>query len=564
MQLYFWTMNKLKKNRGKLKQRLLEKLRLTKSLRLKNTLKDLYQRDRLPEAATLAIRSAAAYPDEWFFHYRAGTTLRKLGHDREACRYFSQALNLRPDHGESAKRLIDAIAESKNSATLAEDFSHSLFVAWASTENSVHINRLLSAAAPANLDRAAQLCSQYHRAAGRSSEIVIGPIRTVRDWAKLTRAPLREAGEIETIPFMAPRVHGVPESSEIILGKSNKPYVAEIANARIFSKLDLVLTQDGSVLSDEAGHEEFGQFVSYEYARTLVLRQRDRLLIDLTRHKTRRIEAAAFLAGPGSGAFGHWFPEYLPRIEFFRKHPDFVKLPIVVDATMPKSHFDQLRRLTDNEFILLQPDESLICGRLLVASSPTFLPVALTVETLEPHSVPGMSPRAYQFLQRELPRRPAPKAPFRRIFLARRKMGWRLLLNEADVTEALAKLGFEIVYVEDLNADEQIELFQEAEWIVGPHGSALLNIIFASPAAKILVLSQPKLFNWGAFQGPMEVLGYRPLCVCAEYATDPEKKHSDYSVSPGLVVEALQSMGLRPMTQNAEVARETASLDQTS
>jgi capsular polysaccharide biosynthesis protein len=115
-----------------------------------------------------------------------------------------------------------------------------------------------------------------------------------------------------------------------------------------------------------------------------------------------------------------------------------------------------------------------------------------------------------------------------------------------------------------MSADEQIELFQEAEWIVGPHGSALLNIIFASPAAKILVLSQPNLFNWGAFQGPMEVLGYRPLCVCAEYATHPDKKHSDYRLSPERLVEALEFMGLQAPARNAELSTAEARRDHMS
>jgi capsular polysaccharide biosynthesis protein len=125
-------------------------------------------------------------------------------------------------------------------------------------------------------------------------------------------------------------------------------------------------------------------------------------------------------------------------------------------------------------------------------------------------------------------------------------MFWRRLLNEAEIVETLIGLGFEVVYLENMSLDEQIELFQQAEWIVGPHGSAFLNIIFASVDANILVLSQPNLFNWGAFQGPMEVLGYRPLCVCAEYATDRDRKHSDYRVSSERVVGALEFMGLRP------------------
>jgi hypothetical protein len=75
----------------------------------------------------------------------------------------------------------------------------------------------------------------------------------------------------------------------------------------------------------------------------------------------------------------------------------------------------------------------------------------------------------------------------------------------------------------------------------------LLNLIFADPSANVLVLSQPNLYNWGAFQGPMEVLGYRPLFVCGVNVTDMERKHSDYTVAPEQIIAALDSMGLPPV-----------------
>jgi capsular polysaccharide biosynthesis protein len=124
-------------------------------------------------------------------------------------------------------------------------------------------------------------------------------------------------------------------------------------------------------------------------------------------------------------------------------------------------------------------------------------------------------------------------------------MQWRRLINEAEVEAALVSVGFETVYLERMNAAEQVSTFENAEWIVAPVGSALLNMIFADPAAKVLILSQPNLFNWGTLQGPMEALGYKPLFVCGERANDENYKHSDYRMSPGLVMSALRGMGFK-------------------
>lgn len=534
-----------KRARKKLHDFLARKFGFKRAYREKK-ITELQQRGDLQRAAELAVRYIALYPDSWLFHFVVGSALhaRAPEQETEICQHLGAVLALRPGHLETCAHLLSIILRSKDLPALALEFSDTLSKACAATDDRRLLNLLLRAIVlPEDLDQAADQLARIYRNAGHEPDLAIGPIRTVRDWAATSHAPLMEAGDVESIPFKPPVVYGAPASLDIIYGRSNKPYVAELANVRVFSHSSVIQTAEGVMLSDDAGHETFGEFVSFKYERRLALRQRDRLLLDLTQHTARKMDAAIFLGGLASESFGHWFPEFLPRVQFLRRHPDFDKLPIILDADMPASHYQYLRGLVKNEFILMEADETLSCGRLLLASSPTFLPVHLTVSNLNPHDVPGMSPRSLQFLKDELS--PAGTArPHRRIFLARKNMQWRRLTNEGDVAEALVKLGFEIVHLETMSAAAQIEVFQQAAWIVAPNGSALLNIIFADTAVKILVISQPNLFNWGAFQGPFEVLGYRPVFVCGEYAADTSKKHSDYSVPPGLVVKALADMGL--------------------
>ena len=123
-------------------------------------------------------------------------------------------------------------------------------------------------------------------------------------------------------------------------------------------------------------------------------------------------------------------------------------------------------------------------------------------------------------------------------------MKWRRLLNEEEIAADLSKFNFEIIFIEELTVSEQIKLFQQAEWIVAPNGSALLNLVFADTSVKLLVLTQPNLFNWGTFQGPMDSLGYQSVCVCGEYAVSEEQKHSDYHISVQHIRKALAYFGM--------------------
>ena len=467
----------------------------------------LQQQGRLAEALEFARRAIEVSPDQWHLQYVTGYALKGMGRTKEACEYLRRAVAIAPDEALCVKHLIEAIAASDG-------------VRAAGTEY-------------------AGLCRQ----AGHVVETTTARISTVREWGQQTNLVLLEAGAAEEIPFEAPMVWPLNTPTDFHVEISDKPYVADIAGARIFSHSSLVLTPDGTALSDTAGHPQFGRYVSFTYEDVVLGQSPDELLLNLGEFVTREIEAGVFLAGSASDAFGHWLPEFLPKLQFYMLHPDFASLPIIVDADMPKNHFEYLRRFVCNPLILLHRGESFHCQRLLVAPSPSFSPVEWLPNDIPVHRLPGLSPRALRFLQKAAHDTDA--APDgSRIFLARRKLQWRRLLNESEITDDLSELGFRTVYIEEMDVQSQIDLFRRAEWIVAPNGSALLNVIFSSPRVKLLILSQAGLFNLGTYQGPMRALGYNPVWLCGEDAGAGGYKHSDYSVSIQKIRLVLAEMGL--------------------
>jgi capsular polysaccharide biosynthesis protein len=71
---------------------------------------------------------------------------------------------------------------------------------------------------------------------------------------------------------------------------------------------------------------------------------------------------------------------------------------------------------------------------------------------------------------------------------ARGKGKGRHIINEDELFLQLRKLGFERYAPEELPIPDQIELFYDAEMVVGAHGSALTNILF-SEGIKVLELN---------------------------------------------------------------------------
>lgn len=79
-----------------------------------------------------------------------------------------------------------------------------------------------------------------------------------------------------------------------------------------------------------------------------------------------------------------------------------------------------------------------------------------------------------------------------RIYLPRKPGGRRSISNDAAVIELLSSYGFIVVRPETMSMQDQVDLFQRAEVIAGPHGAALGGMVFA-PGAKLLAIYPEKM-----------------------------------------------------------------------
>ena len=122
----------------------------------------------------------------------------------------------------------------------------------------------------------------------------------------------------------------------------------------------------------------------------------------------------------------------------------------------------------------------------------------------------------------------------RRIYISRRKVRHRRLLNEQELEPLCAKFGFETVFPEDMPIGEQVRLFRSSSIVMGVKGAALTNVMFCHPGSRLIVLSpsdNPDPFFWniatakgmayselfGRVAQEEGVRGHRDFCV------DPRK-----------------------------------------
>jgi Glycosyltransferase 61 len=104
--------------------------------------------------------------------------------------------------------------------------------------------------------------------------------------------------------------------------------------------------------------------------------------------------------------------------------------------------------------------------------------------------------------------RPSP----RRLYIDRRSSRERPLVNEAELMDALARLGFVMVRPDTLSLADQVRLFRGADVIVAPHGAELTNLGFCRPGTQIIELLMDAYCNW-CFRNLAGLMRLRYDCV---------------------------------------------------
>ncbi|MCC7338083.1 MAG: glycosyltransferase family 61 protein [Pirellulaceae bacterium] len=171
----------------------------------------------------------------------------------------------------------------------------------------------------------------------------------------------------------------------------------------------------------------------------------------------------------------HWITEVLPRLELARRAGWTEADYYVVDCYKPFQR-QTLQSLGIPREKVIEPHNGLLieADELIVPSLATALARSRTGEMLrEAFGVPS----------------PPQVGGTRRIFVSRKNARTRRIANETQIEEVLTPLGFEFHCLEQYTLAKQIQLFGEAEMIVGGHGAGLTNMLYAQAGTRVIELA---------------------------------------------------------------------------
>lgn len=127
-----------------------------------------------------------------------------------------------------------------------------------------------------------------------------------------------------------------------------------------------------------------------------------------------------------------------------------------------------------------------------------------------------------------------------KIFLAR-KSGTARSYNQNEILEYFQQIGFTALYLDEYSFLEQVSIFNQAKFIIGPTGAAWSNIIFCQPGTQALCWLSEQLAEFSVFStlATLVQCDMRFVLAQAENQDDP---HSNYSVQLDTIIELYEKM----------------------
>lgn len=217
---------------------------------------------------------------------------------------------------------------------------------------------------------------------------------------------------------------------------------------------------------------EFKFYSSHTHVENLGPLQFAKRAINCAPKSWRKIPKGIWVLDEWSANYFHWMTDCLPRIwEGLERDP---KAPVL----LPYSY---------QSLAFVSESLKLIGAAVIFFKSNQNLKVSTVILTARTASFPNFNLKLTQKTREKLSFK-ASTEPWRNVYISRKLAGKRKVHNETEVELILKKRGFEVVYAEQLNLSQEIQLMGETKILVSLHGAVLTNMLFLAPNTKVLEL----------------------------------------------------------------------------
>ena len=251
--------------------------------------------------------------------------------------------------------------------------------------------------------------------------------------------------------------------------KQNFPTLVSLENALVLSGEWLILTNSGTLLID-LNHGTPTGYPSY-------YKDTDSMRVFAPKPNSPVIEKAILVGGDGN--YFHWTVDFFPLLLSLGEMAELNDIPILMhDDLTPYQHEAlKMAKIDENRIRPLSYPGCFPCNELIV---PLFPPDK------------GEAQRRH-FRSKSLSRVHSLAPPYsgngRRLYLSRKGVTRRRIINEDVLIDLLEKEGFEILSLQGATLEEQINIFSQADIVVGANGAAWGNMVYTHSHCRMVEIN---------------------------------------------------------------------------
>ncbi len=216
-----------------------------------------------------------------------------------------------------------------------------------------------------------------------------------------------------------------------------------------------------------------------------------RVLVDTHRGPRMTVERAIFLGGRDQTNWYHWLVDALPQLHMANKLPEHLRdWPVLVPEQIFRypTMVEALELFREHRDMIVVPEWTMVHAQQLVWIDPlelSNLPQQQGPSALDPrlHLLHREGMESYRdvYLEHFIDTEPVAS---RKLFLARES--GRRDYNQDEVLAIAQEFGFEPCFPEKLSLAEQVQVFREAKYVLGPSGAGFAGLLFCQPETKAL------------------------------------------------------------------------------
>lgn len=266
-------------------------------------------------------------------------------------------------------------------------------------------------------------------------------------------------------------------------------YIAKLNNVLFIAGSRYIIADNNEILHDEEFHFKNSTDADVKY-KNANREKNNKLKLDFKTRQAAWLENGINLMHEYNNNYFHFIVETLPRMLLCEEISIPNHIPFIFESNLHPNIITLIALINTSKrpVIYLPPDYIYSIKEMYYVSDVSSIIDSYSngeenkLSVLSINNIVKIKNRCLEHFSEQ-----QNKKPFRKIYV-KRTGDYRNLVNQNEIEEALKQFGFEIIDTSFLSVESQIQIFNEASFVITPTGAQVTNIVWCQNNIKVIIL----------------------------------------------------------------------------